>query len=532
MNISSITDQPQNRNHSNDFRIDPKGLRRPLGSLLLILLFVLAYAQAPLFTSNQNQYFLHGMARAGMGSLASDWLVSTLDPTPVFSFLIYLIFSITRWKEIFYLLYAALMGVYLFSLLGILDHVFHLRASRGRFLLTVTALTALHSAALRFLLARGLNPTWIFLFDGGLAGQRLLGTVFQPSAFGVFLLLSIYLFLKNHRVWAILSAVLAATVHPTYLLAAGLLTAGYLLVTGMQERRWKQAAGLAVLALVAVAPVVGYVYGSFAQAAQPEAAQMAAEARRILVDFRIPHHAQIKTWFDFSSVIKLGLVAAALVVIRKQRALFTVLLTVTLASAALTLAQWFIQDNTLALLFPWRPSALLVPLATALLSGALAARLPQRWVSIQWLPAACLSALLLLALAGILYSANDFRQKATAPDRAMLDWVAQNSSAEDIYLVPVKMENFRLETLRPVYVDFMSIPYAGPDVLTWYGRVLSTDRFYTEQPCQEVIDYVYDGDVTHIIMQRDRPFECQFLSLIYQDDAYAVYRINYRTEKD
>ena len=159
----------------------------------------------------------------------------------------------------------------------------------------------------------------------------MLGTVFQPSAFGVFLLLSIYLFLKGRRGWAVLSAVLAATVHPTYLLAAGLLTAGYLLVVGLQERRWKQAAGLAVLALVAVAPVVWYVYGSFAQAAQPEAAQMAAEARRILVEFRIPHHAQIKTWFDLSSVIKLGLVAAALVVIRKQRALFTVLLTVSLA---------------------------------------------------------------------------------------------------------------------------------------------------------------------------------------------------------
>lgn len=536
MNNSSITNQPlkpknlSENSEGSDFVIDPKGLRRPLGSLLLILLFALAYAQAPLFTSNQNQYFLHGMARAGIGSLASDWLVSTLDPTPVFSFLIYLIFSIIRWKEIFYLLYAALMGVYLFSLLGILDHIFQLRASRGRFLLTVAALTALHSAALRFLLARGLGPSWIFLFDGGLAGQRLLGTVFQPSAFGVFLLLSIYLFLKGRRGWAVLSAVLAATVHPTYLLAAGLLTAGYLLVVGLQERRWKQSAGLAVLALVAVAPTVWYVYGSFAQATQPEAAQMAAEARRILVEFRIPHHAQIKTWFDLSSVIKLGLVAAALMVIRKQRALFTVLLIVSLASAALTLVQWFTQDNTLALLFPWRPSALLAPLATALLTGALVSRLPQRWLAPGWIPAACLGMLLLLAVAGALYSANDFHQKATAPDRAMLDWVAQNSSDEDVYLVPVKMENFRLETLRPVYVDFMSIPYAGPDVMTWYGRVLSTDRFFAEQPCQEVIDYVYDGDITHIVMESHPPFECHFLTPIYEDEYYTVYRVNYRIQ--
>jgi len=515
-----------------NFRTGNKGLRRPLGSLLLILLFVLAYAQAPLFTSNQNQYFLHGMARAGIGSLDQDWLVSTLDPTPVFSYIIYIVFSITRWKEIFYLLYAALMGVYLFSLLGILDQLFHLRASRGRRLLAVVALTALHSAALRFVLARGLSPDWIFLFDGGLAGQRLLGTVFQPSAFGVFLLLSLYLFLTGRRVWAVLSAVLAASVHPTYLLTAGLLTAGYLIVVGWQERRWKQAAGLAILALVSIAPVVGYVYGSFAQAPQPEIAQMASEARRILVEFRIPHHAQIATWFDGSSILKIGLVIAALVVIRKQRALFTVLLTVTLSIAALTLTQWITQNNTLALIFPWRSSALLVPLATALLTGALIARLPEGWLSLAWLPKACLGALVLLALAGAFYSAHDFRQKASAPDRAMLDWVAKNSTPADIYLIPVKMENFRLETLRPAYVDFMSIPYAGPDVMTWYARLLSTDRFYKEQPCQEVIDYVYDGGVTHIVMQSDPPFECQFLTRVYRDDDYSIYRVDYRTEKD
>jgi hypothetical protein len=114
----------------------------------------------------------------------------------------------------------------------------------------------------------------------------------------------------------------------------------------------------------------------------------------------------------------------------------------------------------------------------------------------------------------------------------MLEWVAQNSSTEDVYLVPVKMENFRLETLRPVYVDFMSIPYAGPDVLTWYARVLSTNRFYEEQPCQAVIDYAYDGNVTHMVVESDRPFNCQYLVPLYEDEHYIVYRVNYRPVRD
>ena len=39
--------------------------------LLGTVVFALTYAQAPLYFSNQNQYFLHGLAAAGFGSLAA-----------------------------------------------------------------------------------------------------------------------------------------------------------------------------------------------------------------------------------------------------------------------------------------------------------------------------------------------------------------------------------------------------------------------------------------------------------------------------
>src|SRR5262245_38939014 len=52
------------------------------------LVFSLACGQAPLYYSNQNQYFLRGLAAAGHGSLHDDWLANTRDPTPVFSWLV------------------------------------------------------------------------------------------------------------------------------------------------------------------------------------------------------------------------------------------------------------------------------------------------------------------------------------------------------------------------------------------------------------------------------------------------------------
>ena len=61
----------------------------PARAALLFLagsaVFAAAYCQAPLFYSNQNQYFLHGLARAGEGTLSDDWLANTRDPTPAFS---------------------------------------------------------------------------------------------------------------------------------------------------------------------------------------------------------------------------------------------------------------------------------------------------------------------------------------------------------------------------------------------------------------------------------------------------------------
>src|SRR3954468_3729461 len=92
----------------------------PLAALFLTGsgLFAAAYGQAPLYYSNQNQYFLHGLARAGVGLLHEDWLANTLDPPPVFTALVALT-ARTLHPWLFHLWYALLMGVYAAALLGL-----------------------------------------------------------------------------------------------------------------------------------------------------------------------------------------------------------------------------------------------------------------------------------------------------------------------------------------------------------------------------------------------------------------------------
>src|SRR5512140_621549 len=99
------------------------------------LVFGLIYAQSPLYTSNQNAYFLHGLAEAGFGNLSHDWLASRQESMPVFSWLVYITYTIFHSKAPFYLYYVLLMGVYLFSMYGIMDLFFDLRKSKTRTLL-------------------------------------------------------------------------------------------------------------------------------------------------------------------------------------------------------------------------------------------------------------------------------------------------------------------------------------------------------------------------------------------------------------
>src|SRR5919201_1818744 len=61
------------------------GSKRTASFLFWAIVFGIACTQAPLYYSNQNQYFLHGLAQGGMGDLDRDWLANTADPTPVFS---------------------------------------------------------------------------------------------------------------------------------------------------------------------------------------------------------------------------------------------------------------------------------------------------------------------------------------------------------------------------------------------------------------------------------------------------------------
>lgn len=494
--------------------------------ILSAIIFTGVYAQSPLYTSNQNQYFLHGLANARFGNLNQDWLANTLDPTPIFSLLVEYTIRLFSSELLFYVYYACLLGIYLYSVFGIMDTVFGLRSSRVKTIAFFSVFVLLHSAATRYLLSTLISPDWAYLFEGGIANQRVLGTVFQPSTFGVLFVLSIYLFLRDREYFAILTLALAASIHPTYLLSAGILTVTYMGMIYREEKNWVKAFGLGVFALALVLPIVVYIYLSFA-ATPPETS---IRARELLVNFRLPHHAVILEWWNFTVLLDVAFIALALYLSRHTK-LFTIMLVGTLAALLLTLVQWYTMSDMLALIFPWRISVILVPMSTSIIAAFLVSavvdRFATRWAwfntSIQVISS---FVIVLLFAAGIYRMMTDFSWKYSTNEQEMMAFVHQNKSVGDNYLIPTKLQDFRLVTGAPIYVDFKSIPYKDTDVLEWYRRQRLAGKFYRTQDCDLLAQLSNEDGVTHMVMETNSPSPpCSFLQELHQDHHYKVFKL-------
>lgn len=498
--------------------------------ILWSLLFTMAYAQAPLYTSNQNQYFLHGLARAGYGYLQEDWLANTIDPTPVFSEIVYWSYQLFSWPPIFYLYFGILAGIYLYSLLGIADQLFGVGNPKTMRWVFLTALITSHSAALDYIFNRFLGLNWTNLFDGGVAGQRLLGVVLQPSTFGVLLLLSIYLFLRGKTWWSLLPLVLAPTIHPTYLLSAGILTSVYMGITLWKDGDWRKATLIGAIALVGVVPILVHTYTTFS----PSELDDAMRARELMVDFRIPHHADPATWWHVTVVVKSALIAMAIFLSRGMR-LFSLLLIPSLTAIALTLAQVITKSDTLALLFPWRVSTILVPISTSVLLAKFVHMSRARFAPLtrkgaKRIKYVYLLLVMVLALLGTLKSTFNWYQKENRSSQEMMTYVVENRSAGQVYLVPLNMQDFRLETGVPVLVEFKSIPYYDLELLEWYRRVTLAGKLYRapmkRMGCSTLAELAAEG-VTHVVLPYDHTVKnCSALERQYQDWHYEVFKLS------
>jgi hypothetical protein len=529
--------------------------RETLFFLFWTAVFGVAYTQAPLYYSNQNQYFLHGLAAAGHGFLDQDWLANTRDPTFVFSAGVALTYGHLS-ENLFLLYYVLLQGLYFYSLVGIFSLLTGIQRSSLAGLCFMAVFVVAHAGLLRLISARvtGLDYPWFL--QCGLAGQYILGFGLQPSVFGVFLVTSIHSFLRGRPYRAATWASAGAAVHGTYLLGAAMIVLAYMLVL-TRAGSVRRALGVGLLSLAIVTPVLIYNGIAFA----PSDREDFARAQDILVHFRLPHHAVVERWLDGLALAQIGWMIVAIILVRRS-ALFSIMLVVFLLSLLLTLLQVVTGNDSLALLFPWRTSSFLMPLATAVIFGGLARQL-EPWlaqrsaIQARVVRAGCGFAIATAAAGGAAIMFFSLGYPTNVDELPLLDFVRAHTQRGDTYLLPVSvpkpdtgargafstnftpaprpgthliaidLQRFRIYTGAPIYVDFKSIPYQDVEVIEWKQRLVRNQTVSSQHAWdkEELLLDLRARGVTHLVVTADRKFASALTESLYEDATYRLYRL-------
>jgi hypothetical protein len=521
--------------------------KRYLEATLLAVAFAAAYTQSPLYYSNQNQYFLHGLAAGGLGHLGRDWLAQTRDPTPLFSALVAAGYRhLGEWS--FQVAYFLILAGYFLGARWLVMALPGLPDTRAFRLAFAALFTAAHAAVPRVLSVKLTGVDYPWYLQAGVANQYLLGPGLQPSAFGTLLLAALAAFARGRPVPAGALAASACLFHSTYLLPAGLLVAGFMVELVRRGQR-RSALVTGCVALAVVSPVIAYTLREFA----PSSVATFAEARRILVEVRIPHHTVISRWFAPVDGLQLLWATAGLLLLRRS-VLSAALVTAAGLGLALSLLQYATGNDTLALLFPWRISALLVPVATAVVVARAVAFLPSSRL-VEGIAAIVVLALaaggVWVMAAGVGYATNDaeadlhaFVRSHAGPDDAYLLPVgvpavgSGRGSASTTFLppprpkpgsnlIPVDWQRFRLRTGVPIYVDFKSVPYADAEVIEWLRRVRQCEAWYAgdwNAPGRR--EELRREGITHVVTPAGRPIVADYLEEVPTvSPAYLVYRV-------
>ena len=443
---------------------------------VVIGLMTAGHSFAVPYVANQNQYFAHAVGDESP-SLQGDWFIGTLDPYPAFTGFVRVIVDIGGVTAVRLLA----VGATAIALLAVFILARAITGHRG--LAIPTAAVILVGATLSVGRLGSFIPLdWSVSAFQGFAAQYLLMKpgYFQPSTTGVLVLLAFALFVRYFfesrlsRLSTAITAVALVTV-------AGLLAPTNAVITGMallaavisdqltghgfQRIRWYAAAGFGAVA--------GSVVGNPAILALGNPSPDVREALERFAFELFPIHTLVTNWpVDDSTLLLVIAIAVIIAPVGWVSSWLTRWILIGTALAlVLALISFVLRNPTLALLFPWRVSVIIVPIAATLIAVRLAqwlSRLPHD----HWRPKMLLFAAV-IAVPGLASSA------AKQPPAVAEPYVAavQRANPQGVGLIPLSAGPVRLNAEVPVYVDAMTPPYAGEDLVEFWQRFDNASQF-------------------------------------------------------
>ena len=423
-----------------------------------------------------------------------------------------------------------MLGIYFYSIVGIVSKLLgiNLKRAEGKILIVVVFIT--HSAALRYLLINSLGNSWGYLFDGGFASQRMLGPVFQPASFGVLLLLATYLFIIKKPYFSAILVSIASVFHPSIIHLSATLIVAFVIIIILEEGNYKKGILVGFTSLVTIFPIVIYLY----KLISPSSTEISMYVNEMLVNFRNPHHAIPAVWFDLTSAIKIIIIIGAIYALRNSKKVWLLIIPF-LTMVIITSVQIFSGSDQLALLYPWRISVYLVPVSSAILFGKLIKIIYKKYndqvgQNRKLINNGMALIVLILVVTGGLKFFTAYQTRVNSDEQKIFNFIWKNKKPGQVYMIPIEMESFRLETGAAAFVDFKSVPTKDADVVDWLARNFQVQIFTRRNEgvdvCYQLERLSIEFGVTHVIQTKFVPeVDCPNAEEIYQDDKYLMYGI-------
>ena len=488
-------------------------------ALLLCIAFAVSVTLPPLYLG--HYYLIFGLAREGFGFLAHDWIANTIDPFPIFSTIVSLTYRLAD-PILFYGYTTILLGIYLMSLCGIVHSLFpSVSENRGRWLLTIAVIFALHTA-----LFGKLTLGWGGVLHRGVANYYLMSPVFQPSLFGVFLILSLALFCAKRPIAATVLAMLVTCIHPSYILASALMILGFAAVSWVRDHDKRTTIICCALGAFLIIPLL-YTKLILLPATSPE---IMKEAQRILIFDRIPHHAVPAKWIG-TALIRLPYIALALWLIRKHKVAIPLWI-LFIGMILLSAAQMLTGSFTLALAAPWRLTAFLIPISSGIFIGFGISKFTKK-LKDSFAKVIALVLIIISTGFGAYSMINPKHIYAFTPYQELITHLRAHATSDDLYLVPPRNKEFshiRLSAGIPIFVNFRLHPFRDEDILKWKERIDLANTFYAsaDDACATLSDIQNETDITHVIVINNEStwqINCQNLTETYRNEHYAMYTV-------
>lgn len=459
--------------------------------VLLCLLFVLTVQIFDVYKGNAA-HLIHSIKLFDENKLQNDWIANQKHHLPLFVYFNFLLIKIFS-SKIIYFIHSLLLGTCSLFLFLISKNLFPKIELRNLYILWFAF--------------------FIFFFHensffSGVAGQSVINASYQPASFGIFFFVGIYFFLKDKFILSILFICLAASFHPTYVLHSGFLVLG-ILTSLLKLKKYSNFFKILFLYMILILPITIFIISNFMLIDN----QLAEIGKKIMYD-RIPHHADIHYWLSYKDILFLLSYFISLYLIRNNQKFFILFLVFGLCSISLSIVQYFLDNNSLALTFPWRSSVFIAPISLIIIISFLITKINQTSKRLN------IFAYSLIILISVFFTVKSHYFKnlnSKFNEKLKLAYsIKRNSDSIERLLIPVNLSYVRMYSGLPIFVDWKHPAFRYDQIINWKKRLDLAKEFYSVETIDKQLVILRKiqkiENISHILITKNKVFvDCKDL---------------------